>query len=654
MSHNLRPGVAERLQMGYETIRALNPSVVYAYTPGWGSTGPDIGRPGFAPLFSGYAGLHYEAAGEGNVPVPPVGNEDNGNGLLGAAAILMALYHRRRSGQGQYLEHPQLNATLLMAMHLMGTADGAVAGSLGLDAGRLGPHPLDRLYRTADGWLCLCARTDAEFGRLGSVAGLEHLGADARFAAPADRDANAAALAALLEAAFAGSALRHLAVRPGGGRGPQRGAGRRRSPGPVPGRPRPARGRPGRGVPPPSLGHGPRRGGHGPAQRRDAAPGASGPRDRPAHRRDPRPARLPAHRDRGAAPRRRGLLTPGPRPGPGGRRIGYVAPMGTDGHRLGASSVSVPPLGVGTWAWGDRSTWGMGGYDAGLTTETIREAWEASIDAGVAFFDTAEVYGRGESERIIGAMLAADPARAGSVVIGTKFMPVPWKLAVGPALLRSLRASLERLGLPAVDLYQIHGPISLRSHAALADALAAAHQEGLVRAVGVSNYSVAETRSMAAALGRRGLQLATNQIEFSLLRRRPETGGLLAACRELGVLPLAYSPIGQGRLTGKYSASNPPPGKRNFSKHPMAVVDGVVDELRRIGEKHGGKLPSQVALNWVMAKGAVPIPGAKNRRQAEENAGALGWHLDDADLARLDAAALEGVRSLTGRFWQHG
>jgi aryl-alcohol dehydrogenase-like predicted oxidoreductase len=296
----------------------------------------------------------------------------------------------------------------------------------------------------------------------------------------------------------------------------------------------------------------------------------------------------------------------------------------------------------------------MGGYDASLTRQSIEEAWDGSIDAGVTLFDTAEVYGGGESERIIGGLLAADPARARSVVVATKFMPSPWKLAVERALLSSLRASLERLGLPCVDLYQIHGPISLRSHRALADALAAAHREGLVKAVGVSNYSARETRSIADSLARSGLRLATNQIEFSLLRRSPETSGLLATCRELGVLPLAYSPIGQGRLTGKYSAQNPPPGKRNFSNHPMEVVDAVVAELRRIGEKHGGKLPSQVALNWVMAKGAVPIPGAKNRHQAEENAGALGWSVDDDDLARLDRVALSGIRTLQSRIWQHG
>ncbi|QXC59760.1 aldo/keto reductase [Aquihabitans sp. G128] len=323
-------------------------------------------------------------------------------------------------------------------------------------------------------------------------------------------------------------------------------------------------------------------------------------------------------------------------------------------HVLAGTEVAVGSLGVGTWAWGDRSTWGMGTYDTALTETTIEEAWEASIDAGATFFDTAEVYGDGESERIIGGLLAADPARAAKVQLATKFMPLPWKLNVKGALLSSLRASLDRLGVASVDLYQIHGPISLRGKGALAEALAAAHQEGLVEAVGVSNYSAKETRAIHAQLAQRGLPLATNQIEFSLLRRGPELGGLLGTCAELGVLPLAYSPLGQGRLTGKYSVANPPPGKRNFSAHPMEVVDGVVAELRRIGEANGGKAPGQVALNWIMAKGAVPIPGAKNRAQALENAGALGWEIGAEDLAALDRAALAGTRTLANRVWQHG
>ena len=159
---------------------------------------------------------------------------------------------------------------------------------------------------------------------------------------------------------------------------------------------------------------------------------------------------------------------------------------------------------------------------------------------------------------------------------------------------------------------------------------------------------------MDAALRRRGLRLASNQVEFSLLRTMPLRVGLVDACRELGVVVLAYSPIGQGRLTGKYSAAHPPPGKRNFSKHPWDEVDNVVAELRRIGAAHDGRTPSQVALAYLIAKGAVPIPGAKNRAQAEQNAGALGWQMTDDELAALDAVALYGVRGISQRVWQHG
>jgi aryl-alcohol dehydrogenase-like predicted oxidoreductase len=330
------------------------------------------------------------------------------------------------------------------------------------------------------------------------------------------------------------------------------------------------------------------------------------------------------------------------------------APQATDRIVLAGSDVAIPPLGVGTWAWGDKSVWGMGGYDQSLTESTIRDAWEASITAGVVLFDTAEVYGRGESERIIGRLLEADPTARSQVVIATKFMPSPWKVNVRAALLSAARKSRDRLGIDVIDLYQIHGPISLRSHDALAEALAAAHAEGIVRAVGVSNYSAKEMRSMDAALRTCGMRLASNQIEFSLLRAMPLRVGLISTCRALGVVPLAYSPIGQGRLTGKYSAANPPPRARSFSAHPMAEVDAVVALLRRIAGDHGDRTPSQVALAWLMAQGAVPIPGAKNGDQARQNAGALGWNLTAEELDLLNSASLYGTRTVQQRIWQHG
>lgn len=325
-----------------------------------------------------------------------------------------------------------------------------------------------------------------------------------------------------------------------------------------------------------------------------------------------------------------------------------------DQVRFGGLDKAFAPIGVGCWAWGDKSTWGMGGYDATLTEATIAEAFEASIDAGVTLFDTAEVYGGGESERIIGRLLASSGVDRDRLVIATKFMPSPWKLGVKGALRSALEGSLDRLGIDRVDLYQIHGPISLRSHGALADALAVVVHDGLAAAVGVSNYSVREMEAIHGELAQRGVALASNQIEYSILRRRPENVGLIAACQRLGVVPLAYSPIAQGRLTGKYTAANPPPGRRNFSSHPMEKIDPVVDELRIIGDRHDGRTPSQVALRWLVQKGAVPIPGAKNAKQARENAGGLGWALAPDELDRIDDVALDGVRSLQSRIWQHG
>ncbi|HEY2215215.1 MAG TPA: aldo/keto reductase, partial [Acidimicrobiales bacterium] len=240
------------------------------------------------------------------------------------------------------------------------------------------------------------------------------------------------------------------------------------------------------------------------------------------------------------------------------------------------------------------------------------------------------------------------------IVIASKFMPVPWKLSVKTQIANAAKASIDRMGIEKIDLYQLHAPISVRSHKALAEALAIAHQQGLFEAVGVSNYSAKEMTSFATALKQHGLTLASNQIEYSLLRTMPDKVGLLKTCRDLGVTPLAYSPIGQGRLTGKYSVANPPPGKRTFSDHPMAEVDAIVAILRSIGTAHGDRTPSQVALAYLIAKGAVPIPGAKNKQQAEENAGALGWEMTAEELAQLDAASLFGQRKLAQRFFQHG
>ncbi len=301
---------------------------------------------------------------------------------------------------------------------------------------------------------------------------------------------------------------------------------------------------------------------------------------------------------------------------------------------LGQTALRIPRLGVGTWAWGDRFFWNYGrDYHRG----DLEEAFAIALERGMAFFDTAEVYGMGRAERFLGEMLRDLPAQ---VVVASKFFPFPWRVRRA-ALGRALRGTLKRLGKARVDLYQIHFPWPPRGPDFWVSALADAVQAGLVGAAGVSNYNAEQMRRAYAILQARDIPLASNQVHYSLLHRAPEYNGVLHACRELGVTLIAYSPLEMGLLTGKYTPENPPGGvrSRRYSRGYLARIRPLIGLMREIGQQHGGKTPAQIALNWVMSKGAVPIPGAKNARQAESNAGALGWQLTAAEIAALDEAS---------------
>ena len=303
---------------------------------------------------------------------------------------------------------------------------------------------------------------------------------------------------------------------------------------------------------------------------------------------------------------------------------------------LGKTGISISPLGIGTWQWGDRFTWDYG--RGGFNDADLQASFQACVTQGINFFDTAEVYGRGQSERLLGQFSRADGRE---VVIATKFMPFPWRVS-RPELLNALKGSLARLGRPRVDLYQIHWPMPPHSTRFWVDALGEAVQSGLARAVGVSNYSSEQTLRAHDLLARQGIPLASNQVRFSLLDRKAERNGLLQACRERGITLIAYSPLAQGLLTGKYTPQQPLTGarRRRLGRY-LAPIQPLITLLRSMGEAHGGKTPAQVALNWVVAKGAVPIPGAKNARQAQENLGALGWQLTQDEIATLDQASVD-------------
>ena len=301
---------------------------------------------------------------------------------------------------------------------------------------------------------------------------------------------------------------------------------------------------------------------------------------------------------------------------------------------LGKTDVLISQIGVGTWQWGDRMFWG---YGKTHTESDVQESFQISLEAGIRFFDTAEVYGNGRSEQLLGEFIrdVKQPP-----VIATKFMPFPWRLWKG-RLRAALRVSLNRLGLEQVDLYQIHWPLPPVPIETWADALADAKDAGLVRAVGISNYNAAQMLKAHAALAKRGVPLASNQVEFHLLHRQAERNGLLKLCHELGVTLIAYSPLAKGLLTGKYTPEIPPAGMRGraVSRSRLASIQPLIRQLGEIGLAHGGKTNAQVALNWLICQGVVPIPGAKNARQAQENTGALGWRLSEAEMAILDEAS---------------
>lgn len=290
-------------------------------------------------------------------------------------------------------------------------------------------------------------------------------------------------------------------------------------------------------------------------------------------------------------------------------------------------------MGLGAWQWGDRLVWQFG---QGYNENEVHEAFKLSIDEGIRFIDTAETYGNGLSERLLGKFIRETEH---PVLIATKYFPYPWRFG-RTSMSRALKNSLERLGVESVDLYQIHWPTPLMSVDALMDGMAECVKSGMTRTVGVSNFSQSQMLNAYSALARQNIPLAANQVHYSLLNRKVEKNGLLARCRELGIRLIAYSPLEKGLLTGKYSADKRPPGTRSRTYAGiLSKIEPLIKLMTTIGQDHGGKSNAQVALNWAICKGTLPIPGAKRLEQAQENAGALGWRLTEEEVARLDEAS---------------
>ncbi len=298
--------------------------------------------------------------------------------------------------------------------------------------------------------------------------------------------------------------------------------------------------------------------------------------------------------------------------------------------QIGESDIVVSRMGVGTMAWSSSSRWG---YGAKLGRRDVQAAFDICISRGNILFDTAEIYGFGKSERILGRLLRNAPS---SVYTATKYAPLPWRLS-GRAVPRAIKGSLRRLGQNQIDLYQTHFTGGWVNIPVLMNRLADAVDEGQIRYIGVSNYDARQTRSAHEALGKRGLPLVSNQIEYSLIHRDED---VLTACRELGITCIAYSPLGRGILSGKYSPGHSARDMRRFYSQfkdkRLEELSPLITALKEIGQAKGGKPAAQVALNWLARQpNVLPIPGAKNEGQAEDNLDAISWTMSDEEAEKL-------------------
>ncbi len=300
--------------------------------------------------------------------------------------------------------------------------------------------------------------------------------------------------------------------------------------------------------------------------------------------------------------------------------------------------MQVSEIGIGAWSWGDRSN-----YWKGWEKSACEDAFLQAVNAGLTFVDTAEVYGFGQSERFIGEFIKSSGCT--DVQIATKYAPLPWRQSAS-SVVSALDASLARLDRASISLYIQHWPgffLNAFSNQATLEGLQMCLDSGKTEAVGVSNFNERRVREAAKFFEGKGGCLSSNQVQYSLLYREPERNGVLEACREYGVSLVAYSPLCQGMLTGKYSRDRIPEGPRSmyFKESRFREVQVLIDLLAAVSEETG-RSNTQIALKWLMQKDelVVPIPGVRNARQVEEIAGACGdWRLSEGVMAELDAVS---------------
>jgi len=308
-------------------------------------------------------------------------------------------------------------------------------------------------------------------------------------------------------------------------------------------------------------------------------------------------------------------------------------------RHLGKTDILVTPVGLGVMELAGGG--GLVGRMFPVIPQEEKNAIiKAALDGGINWFDTAELYGTGVSERSLATGLQAAGKTDREVVIATKWFPF---LRTAGNIPHSIEDRLHFLGGYSIGNYMIHQPYSFSSPEAEMNAMADLVEAGKIRSVGVSNFNPTRMRRAHAALAKRGIPLAVNQVLYSLLHREIETNGILETAKELGVTIIAYSPVARGLLTGKYHKDpallDRMSGWRKKSmQRNLERTRPLINFMEEIAAKHQATI-AQVALNWLINfKGeiVVTIPGATKVHQAEESAGAMMFRLSNDEIARLD------------------
>lgn len=311
----------------------------------------------------------------------------------------------------------------------------------------------------------------------------------------------------------------------------------------------------------------------------------------------------------------------------------------TQKRSLGQTELNVTPIGLGVMQFSGTAGYFRFMFDD-IEQPEMDDIVQAALEGGINWFDTAEIYGGGRSERGLAQALSDSGANDRDVIVATKWMPV---LRTASNIPRTIDTRIKNLGPYSIDLYYVHQPWGFSPPEEEMDAMADLVQAGIIRSVGVSNFNARQMSRAVRALEKRGLTLAANQVQYSLLHREIESNGVLDAARDLGVTIVAWGPLASGLLSGKFHRDpevlqRTPFVRRRRMRSQLQRTEPLIDALERIGANHQAT-PSQVALNWVIhfsGETIVAIPGASKAKQAREAAGVMTFKLTPDEMEELD------------------